>query len=57
MMTRTRMKREIERMKAVITARGARVHLRSDTPLEVQYAFLREVMACPECGGRELQEH
>jgi hypothetical protein len=43
----------IRRLKAEIERRGGRIHINSNLPDELTEAFLREILACPDCASRQ----
>jgi hypothetical protein len=46
------MNETIRRLKAEIERRGGRIHIDKNLPDEITELFLREILACPDCGSR-----
>lgn len=49
------MNKTIRRLKAEIERRGGRIHIDENVPDEITEMFLREILACPDCGSRPQQ--
>jgi hypothetical protein len=43
----------IRRLKAEIERRGGLIHINPNLPDELTEAFLREILACPDCASRQ----
>jgi hypothetical protein len=46
----------IKRLKAEIERRGGLIHINPNLPDELTEAFLREILACPDCASRQSRQ-
>ena len=46
----------IRRLKAEIERRRGRIHINDNLPDEIAETFLREILDCPDCAPRKVEQ-